>query len=152
MYVVELGEKKLIGIRVICPGDQYAVEIPKTAHRLKDRLIEIAGVVNPDGFIGAFVVEELSEADDGYWVCVEVDEFGNLPEGMVSLTIPAQKYAMTRHVGPNTSIRDTYKSLHQWEVENGWERLQSSWHLEISRKWYVTGSNKIDIELYDTIR
>jgi hypothetical protein len=38
MYVVELGEKKLIGIRVICPGDQYAVEIPKTALRLKDRL------------------------------------------------------------------------------------------------------------------
>ncbi|CAK4839819.1 unnamed protein product, partial [Aphanomyces euteiches] len=84
---------KLVGIRVVCPGDQYAIEIPKAAVRLEKRVDEVTGVVNPNGFVGAFVVEELSEADDGYWVCVEVGEFGAIPEGMVSLEIPAQKYA-----------------------------------------------------------
>ncbi|MEK8127720.1 GyrI-like domain-containing protein [Paenibacillus filicis] len=93
MRVVELGEMKLVGLRVVCPGDQYAIEIPKATLQLENRLNEISCVANPEGFIGAFVVEELSEADDGYWVCVEVDEFGHIPEGMDSLTIPAQKYA-----------------------------------------------------------
>jgi len=150
--VVALSEMKLIGIRVVCPGDQYAAEIPKAAIRLEARLNEIAGVINPLCFVGAFVVEELSEDDDGYWVCVEVDEFGHIPEGMNTLTIPAQKYASIRHSGPNTSIRDTYETLHRWEAENGLERLPSALHLEISQKWYSTDSNEIEIELYDTVR
>ncbi|WP_167859059.1 GyrI-like domain-containing protein [Paenibacillus cymbidii] len=150
--IVDLGEMKLIGIRVVCPGDQYAIEIPKATHRLEARLNEISGIVNPQCFVGAYVVEELTEADDGYWVCVEVEEFGQIPGGMVALTIPAQKYAMIRHAGPNTSIRNTYETLHRWEAEHGWERLRSAWHLEISHKRYSTDFNEIEIELYDTIR
>ncbi|WP_316246782.1 hypothetical protein [Paenibacillus ihumii] len=41
MKIVELNEKKLVGIRVICPGDQYVSEIPKAAIQLKERLGEI---------------------------------------------------------------------------------------------------------------
>ncbi|MFC5407633.1 GyrI-like domain-containing protein [Cohnella soli] len=152
MKMIELKGMMLVGIRIVCPSDQYAIEIPKAAIQLKNRLNEITGIVNCDGFIGAFVVEELSEADDGYWVCVEVDMFGEIPAGMVTLTIPAQKYAMIRHSGPNTSIHDTYESLHRWEAEQGLERLKGAWHLEISRKWYEANSDEIEIDLYDTVR
>lgn len=37
----ELGELKLIGIRIICPPDQYPAEIPKAIHLLSERLTEI---------------------------------------------------------------------------------------------------------------
>lgn len=44
MKVVELSEKKLVGIRVVCPGDEYVNEIPKASIKLKERLNEIKDV------------------------------------------------------------------------------------------------------------
>lgn len=47
MKVVELDEKKLVGIRVVCPDDQYVKEIPKTSALLKQRLGDIQEIVHP---------------------------------------------------------------------------------------------------------
>ncbi|QJD82909.1 GyrI-like domain-containing protein [Cohnella herbarum] len=151
MRVVELNEKKLVGIRVICPGDQYVNEIPKASLKLKERLNEINDAVNPTRLVGAFVVDDFSEEEDGYWVCIEVKEINKVPEGMVSLVVPKQKYAVIRHKGPNHEIRNTYEKLHKWIEENRLERLQRSWHLEISDEWGSNEIEDIEIDLYDTI-
>lgn len=66
MKVVELHEMKLVGIRVVCPGDQYVHEIPKASVELKERLQEIREVVKPVRLVGAFIVEDVSEEEDGY--------------------------------------------------------------------------------------
>jgi len=152
MKVVELSEKKLVGIRVVCPGDQYVIEIPKASFRLKERLNEIIDVISPARLVGAFIVGDYSEEEDGYWVCVEVNEIREVPEGMVSLTVPKQKYAVIRHEGPNYEIRNTYKKLHNWIEENKLERLQRSWHLEISDEWGNKEINDFKVDLYDTIK
>jgi len=149
--VVELNEKKLVGIRVVCSGDQYVNEIPKASYKLKERLNEINDVVNPVRLVGAFVVGDFSDDEDGYWVCIEVKEIRNIPEGMVSLVVPKQKYAVRRHKGPNHEIRNSYEKLHKWIEENRLERLQRSWHLEISDEWGHKEINEIETDLYDTI-
>ncbi|WP_330163570.1 GyrI-like domain-containing protein [Paenibacillus woosongensis] len=113
MKIVELNAKKLVGIRVVCPSDQYVSEIPRAAVQLRERLGEIEEVVNPARLIGAFVAGDFSEEEDGYWVCVEVDEMKEVPAGMVSIVVPGQKYAVLRHTGPNTEISNSYKKLHQ---------------------------------------
>ncbi|TVX96257.1 GyrI-like domain-containing protein [Cohnella terricola] len=151
MRIVELNEKKLVGIRVVCPGDQYVNEIPKASFKLKERLNEINDVVNPTRLVGAFVVGDFSEEEDGYWVCIEVKEINKVPEGMVYLVVPKQKYAVIRHKGPNHEIRNTYEKLHKWIKENKFERLQRSWHLEISDEWGHMEKVDIEIDLYDTI-
>ncbi|MGE7946371.1 GyrI-like domain-containing protein [Lysinibacillus sp. NPDC093688] len=91
---------------------------------------------------------EYSE-EDGYWVCVEVKEFEDIPHDMVTLIIPPQKYATLRHKGANHKIMDAYKNLHLWIEENRFERLKNKWHLEIfhSRE----DSENLDVELLDTI-
>lgn len=61
MKVIELNEKKLVGIRVVCPGDQYVKEIPKASYRLKERLDEINDIVSPVKLVGAFIVGDFSE-------------------------------------------------------------------------------------------
>ena len=90
MKVVELHEMRLVGIRVVCPGDQYVKEIPKASVELKNRLQEIRDVVKPVRLVGAFIAEDVSGEKDGYWVCVEVHNMKQVPEGMASLVIPQQ--------------------------------------------------------------
>jgi len=147
--VKQLSEMKLVGFRVLCPGDQYIVEIPKASKVLSERTGEIANVVNPSFQYGAFVVEHSSNEEDGYWVCVEVSEFEGIPEGMVSLTIPGQMYALLRHIGANDEIRQAYTELHQWIEANGYRRLPEKWHLEAFHKW--SDPANIDVELMDTV-
>ncbi|MBT2704475.1 GyrI-like domain-containing protein [Chryseobacterium sp. ISL-80] len=60
---------------------------------------------------GDFVVDNRSDEEDGYWVCVEVSDYEDIPGNMVNLTIPAQRYAVIRYKGSNEKIRDTYSEL-----------------------------------------
>jgi predicted transcriptional regulator YdeE len=152
MKVVELGEMKLVGLRVVCPGDRYVIEIPKAILVLKERLQEIKRTVSPIRLIGAFIPGDYTEEEDGYWACVEVKEYEDIPEGMTTLTVPAQQYAVIRHIGPNTGTRHTYEKLHAWMAENGLERLLRSWHLEISEQWEIADADQLELHLYDTIK
>jgi len=150
--IVELNEKKLVGIRVVCSGDEYADEIPKAAFILKQRLNEIEDVIHPARLVGAFFAGDFSEDEDGYWVCVEVNETNQVPKGMVSVNIPKQRYAVLRHKGPNYEISHTYGTLHRWIKENNYERLQRAWHLEISDEWGMKDANHVEVDLHDTIK
>ncbi|WP_010093894.1 hypothetical protein [Ornithinibacillus scapharcae] len=53
-------ELKLVCFRVLCPGDEYVVEIPKATFLLAERMDEIKHVSNPKHMYGAFVVENES--------------------------------------------------------------------------------------------
>jgi predicted transcriptional regulator YdeE len=152
VQVSELKEMKLVGIHIVCNGDQYAIEIPNAAVNLKERLKEIKQVVSPVRLVGAFIVGDYSDEEDGYWVCVEVNEYEDVPGGMVVLTVPSQKYAVIRHSGSHHEIRNTYEVLHRWIEENGFERILRSWHVEISMKWGNSDAKEIEVELYDTIK
>ncbi|MEH7385408.1 GyrI-like domain-containing protein [Bacillus sp. JJ1521] len=147
--IKELDEIKLVGFRVLCSGDKYLVEIPKASLRLSERVSEIKQVVNPLHQYGAFVVENEDADKDGYWVCIEVKEYEDIPSGMVTLTIPTQRYAVTRHKGANYKIINSYDELHKWINDNNYKRLKNKWHLEKFYSWNDT--ENVDVELFDTI-
>ncbi|MGN7477763.1 GyrI-like domain-containing protein [Solibacillus silvestris] len=147
--IKELGELKLVGFRVLCPGNQYLVEIPKASLMLTERISEIKQAVNPNIQIGAFVVENQTPDEDGYWIGVEVKEYENIPNDMVILTIPPQRYAVLKHTGPNSKIVDAYNDLHNWIEDNDYVRLKNKWHLERFYEWKDT--EKVEVDLLDTI-
>ena len=149
MQIKQLAELKLVGIRVLCAADQYIVQIPKASLELSERISEIKHVINPMQQVGAFVVENDTDEQDGYFICVEVQEYENIPTDMVALTIPSQKYAVLRHKGDNEKIIDSYHQLHKWIDENNFVRQKDKWHLEIFHSW--VNSKNIDVELLDTI-
>ncbi|MCT6924778.1 GyrI-like domain-containing protein [Metasolibacillus sp.] len=149
IMIQELDELKLVGFRVLCSGDQYLVEIPKASLILDKRIGEIKQVINPDTQIGAFVVENQTPDEDGYWVSVEVKEYEDVPVDMVTLTIPPQRYAVLRHTGSNREIREAYNGLHKWVEDNKYVRLKNKWHLERFYEWKDT--EKVDVDLLDTI-
>ena len=145
----ELDELKLVGFRVLCSGDQYLVEIPKASLMLTERISEIKQVVDPNIQIGAFVVENETPDEDGYWVSVEVKEYEDIPTDMVTLTIPPQRYAILRHIGSNSKIVEAYNDLHKWIEDNHFIRLKNKWHVERFYEWRDT--EKVDVDLLDTI-
>ncbi|MBE4909842.1 GyrI-like domain-containing protein [Bacillus luteolus] len=148
--IKQLNQLKLVGFRVLCAGDQYIVEIPKASKCLQESISEIKQVVNPLIQYGAFVVEPETHEENGYWVCVEVQEYDEIPSNMVTLTIPSQRYAVTRHIGANYQIMDSYSQLHEWINENNYSRLKEKWHLEKFYSW--TNTEKVEVELFDTIK
>ncbi|MRG86087.1 GyrI-like domain-containing protein [Salinibacillus xinjiangensis] len=149
-YIKKLEELKLVGFRVVCEGDQYINEIPKAAKRLQDRTSEIQHVLNSGKQVGAFVVEETTPEDEGYWVCVQVEEFAQIPEGMVTLTIPPQKYAAIMHKDSSHLIGQSYETLHKWIAEHGMKRSLRGWNLEFYQS-VDPGSAQLEVELCDSI-
>jgi len=119
------------------------VEIPKASFLLNERISEIKQVVNPSQQYGAFVVENETANHDGYWVCVEVKEYEDIPSDMVTLTILPQWYAV------NKKIRNAYDELHKWIDDNNYTRLKDKWHLEKFYSWQ--DAENVDVELFDTI-
>ncbi|WP_331000824.1 GyrI-like domain-containing protein [Radiobacillus kanasensis] len=149
-YIKEMDELKLVGFRVLCPGDQYIKEIPKATWNLEERVSEIKHVIHPIRQIGAFVVDNETDEEDGYWVCVEVKEFEDVPADMVTLVIPAQRYAAFRYNGPNHKImHEAYGELHKWMEKKNLKRLENKWHLEVFFSW--KDIENVDIELLDTV-
>ncbi|WP_407642009.1 GyrI-like domain-containing protein [Cytobacillus massiliigabonensis] len=150
MSIKELDELKLVGFRVLCSGDQYISEIPKASLHLSKRISEVKHVINPLQQFGAFFVENKTAEEDGYWVGVEVKAFEDIPADMVTITVPSQRYASVRHIGPNNKIMEAYGFLHNWIEENNYTRLKNSWHIEKFYDWKDT--EKVDVELLDTIK
>jgi predicted transcriptional regulator YdeE len=144
-----LPELKLVGFRVLCKGEEYAKEIPKASRVLHSRLAEIKKVTNPKKQIGAFIVDECTAEEDGYWICVEVENYGEIPKDMVTVTIPSQRYAVLKHRGANHSIKNTYELLYEWIEVNKYKRLKDKWHLEVYHSWEHT--ENVSIELFNTI-
>jgi predicted transcriptional regulator YdeE len=150
--IKRLNQIKLVGFRVLCEGEQYIEEIPKAARLLNERSGEIKKVLDSEQQVGAFVVEESTPDEDGYWIGVQVDEYEDIPEGMVTLNIPSQKYAAIKHHGPNDRIRSSYVELHQWISEQGLERAIKGWNLEIYQKENDPETPEdVRVELLDSI-
>ncbi|MBY0598499.1 GyrI-like domain-containing protein [Bacillus bingmayongensis] len=149
VLIKRFDEMKLVGFRVLCSGEEYIHEIPKASMRLSKRMNEIKHVMNPSLQYGAFVVENHSAEEDGYWVCIEVKKYEDIPAGMVSLTIPSQRYAILRYQGSNEKIMYAYTNLHKWIEEYKYRRLKDKWHLEIFYSW--NDSKNVAVELLDTI-
>ncbi|WP_283153689.1 GyrI-like domain-containing protein [Guptibacillus hwajinpoensis] len=151
-FVKDLAELKIVGFRVVCPGEKYIEEIPKAAKVLKERTEEIKYIINSGQQIGAFVVEESSPEEEGYWIGVQVSEYKDVPEDMTTLTIPPHRYATILHKGPNDQIRSTYSELHKWIEQKGCKRAYDSWNLELYQKENEPiNSNDVRVELYDSI-
>ena len=140
MEILSKGAMKLVGIKVVGRRSELSHRAPMAWLELKANLGGIGNHSNPDLFYGVFPQSDhLTDGVNGvhtYWVAVEVSDFGAVPAGMTTLTIPAQTYMMTTAKGPVQAIESAYMGLYG--------------HLsELGRK---TDANGYGFELYDQRR
>ncbi|MFC4409125.1 GyrI-like domain-containing protein [Chungangia koreensis] len=91
---------------------------------LKNRLEEISGKVNPETLLG--LSYHASENSEGFthYAAVEVSNADSVPEGMVSISVPANRYAQTDH-RKGESVVESYNQIYIWIREQGMEASQS---------------------------
>jgi len=83
-------------------------------------------------FETAFIVDEFTPENDGYWVGLLAEEYEEIPNEMLSLTIPPHRYAIVMHEG------ESYDELNKWIVRH--------WQHSLKRKVAL----RITVELLDT--
>lgn len=106
-----------IGTKHSCPTEKNPVEIPKAIDDLKRRLEEI-----PHRTGKGFIIHVPQESDESptWYVTAEVSELTDIvPDHMVALTIPEQRYVTHTHNGSAIQLGQTYSLLHTWILENG---------------------------------
>lgn len=159
--IVEENDLKFVGFRVFSKEGNYAVDIPKTVVTLAKRIDEIQNKKNGSVQCGLFVPDlEDEEADEksGYYVAVEVEKVESVPEGMVSLSIPKQNYAVSSYTGPVENLMDVYENYNEQLLNDGLVRIPKSWHIEkygeestffeeIKRTHTINGSQPIEVKL-----
>ncbi|MYL48154.1 AraC family transcriptional regulator [Halobacillus litoralis] len=134
----------LIGYRVVCDGEDYIVEIPKTSEKLHKRFPEA------DVQVGAFIPGECKEENDGYWIGVPFAPNTTVPEDLDHLNIEKQTYAITTYKESNERIREAYASLHEWMDREGYSRDLEAWHVEVYHSWQ--DKDQLHMELWETVR
>ena len=121
--MVELGEKKFVGMKFAGPFEALPVEIPKLWADFLSR-VEAApayyGVSDED-----FTYKLYTE-----YIAVEVEQFDSIPYGMVGFTVPPRRYVQVTHRGPMSKVQDTYLQLFRWMKEQGYEQDISTFRLE----------------------
>lgn len=118
MEVVEKGPIKVVGIEVRAPWQELWTEAPKAWQRLRSRAGEITERAS-EVFVDVSV-----EVKDGIYTQVvgaEVRSLDAVPEGMVALEIPAQRYVHFRHEGTLEAIAESFGKLYAWGRDEGHE-------------------------------
>lgn len=123
--IIQKESFKVVGISLetLLKDEREQRNIPKLHQEFQKRITEIKHRVNAD-HLGIFVDPPNYDyrTDKFKWIAgVEVSSFNDIPEGMESITIPANTYACTTYRGTRDQAYLTYDFLYQWVEESEYE-------------------------------
>jgi AraC family transcriptional regulator len=109
-------------------------EIPKLWEKFLKRIDEIPHQLRPGVFISPC---HDRVTDLTCYIGVEVKSADHVPEGMLALTVPTQRYAVFTHKGPIKSAPATYQRAWKWIEKMGYQKDHSTLGLEVYDHRYV---------------
>lgn len=142
------GEFKIIGMEYV--GNNKNGEIGQMWHRFIPRMGEITNRTNSDVSYGVcFPVENMKEDSEFSYVAgLEVDNFDQIPEGMVARTVPAGKYAVFIHKGSLDNLRSTYEYIYgSWLPKSGQE-VAFQPDFEFYSERFIPDSEDCELDIY----
>lgn len=116
-YKLVLKDFLAIGTKHSCPADENPIQIPKAIDDFKKRLDDI-----PHRTGKGLVIHEPNESNEipTWYVMAEISELTDIiPDNMLTLNIPEQRYVTLTHYGSAVHLGDTYSTMHTWILENG---------------------------------
>lgn len=149
--LVTKAEFKIVGMTVTCHRSELIVQMPKLWETFNSRINEIHHRANEN--IRLDIALEKQGEIYTQCVCIEVTENEIQPDGMVVVTIPANKYAVLTHKGPKSSIGDTYSNLFKWLKEDGITPHSSGFHMEFYPESHFTipQTDHLEFDIYTAI-
>ena len=137
--ITTLPERHFVGmgsnfICVLSKDRNNHVVIPALWDKYLQRRGEITTRERTDYGLCLAVPEDRPRAHDDeyhYIACAEVEEPGDVPEGMEAMTVPEGRFAVFTHKGSLESLGATYRSIFgQWMPQSGM-RLRDAPDIEI---------------------
>lgn len=131
--------------------DQNQNRIPALWGSFLPREKEIGNRINNAVSYGMCIPEE--NGTFSYMACLEVSDEQDLPEGMVSRTVPASKYAVFTNKGPLSKLPELSKYIYgTWLPESGYE-LALIPELEVYDERFIDPiSEKSELDVYVAIK
>ncbi|HEY9898226.1 MAG TPA: GyrI-like domain-containing protein [Pantanalinema sp.] len=115
MKLVQKAPIKVVGVEVVADWDHLSRAMLTAWDAFLSRRGEIKNRVGE-------ALMDISFKQEGTQftqvICSEVSTVETLPEGMVTLDIPAQWYVHHRHVGPVKAIPATFNEMIDWAESN----------------------------------
>ena len=129
--IVELGEMKIVGLRYF--GDNKNQEIAQVWQMFNKRIDAIKNQDNKCVIGYCAPGPEGEDKSKFEYVCsAVVDKVEDVPEGMVTRTIPPHKYAVFTHRGSLETLKQTYNYIYAtWFPKSGLEMADN-----IDFEWY----------------
>ncbi|MCG7343498.1 GyrI-like domain-containing protein [Sporosarcina sp. ACRSL] len=124
------------------------MKIPEAFEELKTRAKEIVQPIDPRRIFGLFKVDA-QPSEDGYWVCLQVEEIENVADGLEGLSIDSSKYAT--HVGSPKDLHQAYANLHEEIAEAGYRRVPAKWSIEEYSPDNEQSRHIINVLLHDPV-
>ncbi|MGA8942599.1 MAG: GyrI-like domain-containing protein [Thermoactinomyces sp.] len=116
-------------------------EIAKVWEEFVRRIHEIPNQVRP----GVFVCPCHDRVTDlTCYIAVEVSKADIVPKGMLSLTVPTQKYAVFTHRGSIRNTSSTYQKALKWIKKMGYQKDDSTLGLEVYDHRYTPVTHNLD--------
>lgn len=103
-------------------------EIPHLWKEFVKRVDEIPDQMRPGVFISPC---HDRVTDFTCYIGVQVKSAEKIPDGMLALTIPSQRYAVFLHRGPMDTVPSTYQKARAWIQKLGYEKDYSTLSLEV---------------------
>jgi predicted transcriptional regulator YdeE len=144
IQVLEKEEIKVVGISRNGTYSQLDT-IPDLIDEAKKRLEEVPNQTNDSILIAPF---HSRETEFTYYVTTAVENFENVPEGMVGFTIPRKNYVCTTHKGSLEEVENTYRQMLVWMQEYGYDLDDHALSLEILKENNIDREGNMQFELY----
>lgn len=127
--IISLDEFKAVGIQYF--GDNNNGEIPKMWQIFNSKFMEVSSKSNPMLFYGICdsAVDEHNKFN--YAAAVGVDTFENVPETMVTKSVPAGKYLVYTYEGDINDMGDFYNKLFEKYIPESGHEMDMRPQLEV---------------------
>lgn len=141
-------EFKIVGMDILTTIEENERDrsIPKLWDRYIERESEIKNTVK-ESSMGLCEVTADSEDEFTYICCKEVENFEEVPEGMVTRTVKTAKYAVFTHKGAVDNLGETYDYIYRkWLPNSEYEIISDGYDFELyDERFDNTENSELDI-------
>ncbi|MCF7910968.1 MAG: AraC family transcriptional regulator [Candidatus Cloacimonetes bacterium] len=152
--IVEKEAFKVIGLKVVTT--QKKNTIPQLWDKFNARWQDVKNIAQEGVCVGICPSVDDKDFDENtefaYIAGMIVKNFTEVPEGMETLEIPAQKYAVATHKGPLDKLHDTYHYLYaEWLKDSDYEFCPSA-EIEWYDDRFIFNSPESEFDIYIPVK
>lgn len=144
--VVSKDEFQAIGLELTGPYSLLQ-KIGPLWQTFVSRIEEISARVNPEAMVSMGLTND-RPTDFTYYASIEVEDVSEVPEGMVSITVPAASYAVFTHKGSTDKLGDTINQARRTIKESGYGINHDAYWFELYDKRFNPASEDSELDLY----